>query len=88
MPYWNVVDASVLKTFQTRCKYVKKVDLSWCSEYSDLSSSDVGEFIQNCGKQLTNLRMNSVKFLSGKLLETIAMTCDNLTGMHFRFFYM
>lgn len=85
MPYWDVLDASVLKTFQTRCKYVKKVDLSWCSEYSDLSSSDVEEFIQKCGKQLTNLRMNSVKFLTGNLLATIALTCEHLTGMHFFF---
>lgn len=39
-------------------------------------------FIRHCGKQVTHLRLNSVKFLSSDSLESVGMICDNLKGMH------
>lgn len=42
-PYWDVVDSSVLNTFSRRCGYLKKVDLSWCGLFKNLSSSDFKE---------------------------------------------
>lgn len=44
MPYWDVIDSSVLHTFQTRCRYLRKVDLSWCGLYNNLTSSDLKEY--------------------------------------------
>lgn len=144
MPYWDVVDTSVLSTLNQRCRYLKKVDLSWCGLFNNLTSSDFKgyvitnfaftaplfqfhffflnckyiletmnsksidsillstfqhnvtvtvainliiimcncfRFIRLCGKQVTHLRLNSVKFISSDSLEIVGMICDNLRGM-------
>ncbi|XP_031627657.1 F-box/LRR-repeat protein 4 [Contarinia nasturtii] len=84
MPFWDVVDASVINTFKQRCRFLKKIDLSWCGLFNNLTSSDFNDFIRHCGKQVTHLRLNSVKFLSSNSLETVGMICDNLKELSLR----
>lgn len=48
MPYWDVVDASVLNTFRQRCRFLKKVDLSWCGLFNNLTSSHFNEWVFLC----------------------------------------
>lgn len=38
-------------------------------------------FIRHCGKHVTHIRLNSVKFLSLDSLETVGLICDNLKGI-------
>lgn len=37
-------------------------------------------FIRICGKQVTHLALNSVKFLSSDSLESVSMICEDLKG--------
>lgn len=39
-------------------------------------------FIRICGKQVTHLALNSVKFLSSDSLESVSMICEDLKGKH------
>lgn len=41
-------------------------------------------FIRHCGKQVTHLRLNSVKFLSSDSLETVGLICENLRELSLR----
>lgn len=42
-PYWHLVNSSVMGSLKTRCKYVKKLDLSWCGLFKNLTAADFKE---------------------------------------------
>lgn len=42
-PYWHLVDAPVLQTLSPRCRFLKKLDLSWCGLFTNLAATDFQE---------------------------------------------
>lgn len=39
-PYWHCVNRSALEWLETRCKFLQRLDLSWCGSYGKLGASD------------------------------------------------
>lgn len=82
--YWNLADSSLVDSLTRRCRLIKKLDLSSCGYFEAIKSSDFVTFIRANGKSLTNLRLNSSQFLNTSCLETISITCINLTELSIR----
>ncbi|CAH1404831.1 unnamed protein product [Nezara viridula] len=83
-PYWSCLNARALQTLSTRCQHLQKLDLSWCGNYAMITSPDIVEFIQGCGKLLTVIRLNSCKYVDNRCIQEIAITCRNLKELCLR----
>lgn len=42
-PYWHLANSSLLRTLNERCRYVKKIDFSWCGLFTNLTAADFKE---------------------------------------------
>lgn len=82
--YWNFVNSRLIQTLSQRCGLIRKLDLSSCGYFDAIQPSDFVSFIRANGKSLTNLRLNSSQFLNTSCLETISITCGNLTELMIR----
>ncbi|KPI99287.1 F-box/LRR-repeat protein 4 [Papilio xuthus] len=77
-PYWHCVRSQVLSILATRCKFLQKLDLSWCGSHCMIQSHYVTKFLkQNCS-ELTHLRMNCCEFVDNSVLISIVDSCAYL----------
>ena len=68
------------QSFCFRCKFLKKLDMSWCGCATSLNSHDLIKFMYRCGSNVTHLKVNSVSILNAPCIDTIGRVCQNLTG--------
>ncbi|KAI5635035.1 f-box-like domain-containing protein [Phthorimaea operculella] len=83
-PYWHCVQSQVLVTLSMRCKFLQKLDLSWCGSHRMIHSNYVVNFIKDCGAELTHLRMNCCKFVDNSVLRAIVDTSTCLQELCLR----
>lgn len=79
-PYWNCIDTSALSIIQPRCKYLQRLDLSWCGNYESITSQNFIDFIHSSGCSLTHLRLNCCRFVNDHVVSEISSVCKNLKG--------
>ncbi|XP_045536507.1 F-box/LRR-repeat protein 4 [Papilio machaon] len=83
-PYWHCVRSQVLGILGTRCKFLQKLDLSWCGSHCMIQSHYVTKFLkQNCS-ELTHLRMNCCEFVDNSVLISIVDSCAYLQELCLR----
>ncbi|XP_065203649.1 F-box/LRR-repeat protein 4 [Planococcus citri] len=81
-PYWHLVNANSLDILSSRCEYLQRLDLSWCGSFpTDVSPKIFCEFIENCGKSLTHIRLDCCQFVCNCCIEMISQICKNLTEL-------
>ncbi|XP_045498556.1 F-box/LRR-repeat protein 4 [Colias croceus] len=83
-PYWHCVRSQVLMTLAKRCKFLQKLDLSWCGSHCMIQSHYVVNFLKDSGAELTHLRMNCCKFVDNSVLRAIVDTSANLQELCLR----
>ncbi|XP_052747660.1 F-box/LRR-repeat protein 4 isoform X2 [Galleria mellonella] len=83
-PYWYCVHSQVLSTLSNRCKFLQKLDLSWCGSRRKIYPSSVVNFLKDSGTELTHLRMNCCKFVDNMVLRAIVTTCPSLQELCLR----
>ncbi|KAF6209124.1 hypothetical protein GE061_014867 [Apolygus lucorum] len=83
-PYWHSVNYKTLEYLSPRCKYLQKIDLSWCGNYGQISPMQFISFIEKCGKQINNLRLDCCKFINDDCVKQIAVSCRNLKELSIR----
>uniref|UniRef100_A0A1Y1LT99 F-box domain-containing protein n=3 Tax=Photinus pyralis TaxID=7054 RepID=A0A1Y1LT99_PHOPY len=55
--YWNRVDEIVMKHFITKCRNVKKLDISWCDIEKQITEPVFMEFLEKCCPNITHLSL-------------------------------
>ncbi|XP_053610124.1 F-box/LRR-repeat protein 4 isoform X2 [Plodia interpunctella] len=83
-PYWYCVQSQVLTTLSMRCKFLQKLDLSWCGSRRMVQSSYVVNFLKDSGAELTHLRMNCCKFVDNSVLRAVVVTSPCLRELCLR----
>ncbi|XP_039753173.1 F-box/LRR-repeat protein 4 [Pararge aegeria] len=83
-PYWHCVKSQVLVTLSVRCKFLQKLDLSWCGSHCMIQPQYVVNFLKDSGAELTHLRMNCCKFVDNFVLRAIVDTSSNLQELCLR----
>ncbi|XP_057336309.1 F-box/LRR-repeat protein 4 [Microplitis mediator] len=83
-PYWNCIDTSALNFITPRCKYLQRLDLSWCGNYDSITSHNFIDFINSCGSLLTHLRLNCCRFVNDHVVSEISHVCKNLKELCLR----
>ncbi|RVE51684.1 hypothetical protein evm_003656 [Chilo suppressalis] len=83
-PYWHCIGSQVLMTLSMRCKFLKKLDLSWCGSHNMIQSHYIVNFLRDSGAQLTHLRMNCCKFVDDYVLRAVIETCTQLQELCLR----
>ncbi|XP_026734668.1 F-box/LRR-repeat protein 4-like isoform X1 [Trichoplusia ni] len=83
-PYWHCVQSQVLGTLSMRCKFLQKLDLSWCGSHRMIQPNYVVNFLKDSGAELTHLRMNCCKFVDTSVLRAIVETSTNLQELCLR----
>ncbi|KAJ0176757.1 hypothetical protein K1T71_007936 [Dendrolimus kikuchii] len=73
-PYWHCVQSQVLVTLSMRCKYLQKLDLSWCGSHRMIQPHYFVNFLKDSGAELTHLRLNCCKFVDNTVLRAIVDT--------------
>ncbi|CAG9562054.1 unnamed protein product [Danaus chrysippus] len=83
-PYWHCVRSQVLVNLSMKCKFLKKLDLSWCGSHCMIQPHYVVNFLKYSGSELTHLRMNCCKFVDNSVLRAIVDTSFNLQELCLR----
>ncbi|CAB3261282.1 unnamed protein product [Arctia plantaginis] len=83
-PYWHCVQSQVLITLSMRCKFLQKLDLSWCGSHRMIQANYVVNFLKDSGAELTHLRMNCCKFVDNSVLRAIVDTSTCLQELCLR----
>ncbi|XP_029175617.1 F-box/LRR-repeat protein 4 [Nylanderia fulva] len=83
-PYWHSFNASTLHNLSFRCKYLRKLDLSWCGNHGMFSPTSIKEFLVDCGSLLTHLRLNCCENVDNSTISQISITCRNLKELYLR----
>ncbi|XP_059609480.1 F-box/LRR-repeat protein 4 [Phlebotomus argentipes] len=83
-PYWHSACDELLATLTKRATLLKKLDLSWCGLFHVITPSVFKEFVRNCCKNLTHLRLNSCKFINAGCMEIVGSVCVNLRELCLR----
>lgn len=83
-PYCHSFNVRTLYNLSLRCKYLKKLDLSWCGNHGMLSSKCVKSFLNEHGSLLTHLRLNCCIYVDDSVIYEIAITCKNLKELCLR----
>ncbi|CAH4027203.1 unnamed protein product [Pieris brassicae] len=83
-PYWHCVRSQVLMTLSKRCKFLQKLDLSWCGSHCMVQPHFVVDFLKDSGAELTHLRMNCCKFVDNSVLRAVVETSANLQELCLR----
>nr|CAD7402773.1 unnamed protein product [Timema poppensis] len=76
--YWYCTTAKALSFLTPRCKYLQKLDLSWCGNILSILPNDFIRFIDDCGGLLTHIRLNSCKFANNASIIKIGEKCKSL----------
>ncbi|KDR23668.1 F-box/LRR-repeat protein 4-like isoform X2 [Zootermopsis nevadensis] len=82
--YWYCATSAALRSLSKRCQYLQKLDLSWCGDFVHITSGDFVDFIEECGSQLTHLRLNSCKFADNRCAMKVSDKCKNLQELGLR----
>jgi F-box and leucine-rich repeat protein 4 len=82
--HWHLANSSLMDTLSQRCKLIRKLDMSSCGYFGSIISRDFIRFIEENGRMLTTLRLNSARFLNTSCLETISRNCKKLTELSLR----
>jgi F-box and leucine-rich repeat protein 4 len=82
--HWHLADSSLMDTLTKRCYLIRKLDMSSCGYFGSMISNDFIKFIEQNGKMITTLRLNSSRFLNTSCLEAISRYCKNLTELSLR----
>lgn len=82
--YWSQANSNLMNTLLPRCSLIKKLDLSSCGYFGSMRANDFIKFIQFNGWSLTNLRLNSTRFLNTACLEIISEKCTSLEELSIR----
>ncbi|KAG5312151.1 FBXL4 protein, partial [Acromyrmex insinuator] len=80
-PYWNVINTKALYYLAPRCKYLRRLDLSWCNKFS---VSELENFLVTCGSLLTHLRLNCCSCVDNNTMLKISRICKNLKELGLR----
>ncbi|XP_034098475.1 F-box/LRR-repeat protein 4 [Drosophila albomicans] len=83
-PYWQLTNSKLLCTLARRATMLRKLDLSWCGGFGEVSPTEFKKFLTQRGDNLTHLRLNSCKFLNASCIETVGIVCDNLIELSLR----
>lgn len=83
-PYWHCISSNSLRTVSSRCQYLQKLDLSWCGNYDKIKSDHFCDFISDCGKSLTHLRLDCCKFVDDKCIVKVSSVCEKLRELLLR----
>ncbi|XP_072949075.1 F-box/LRR-repeat protein 4 [Epargyreus clarus] len=83
-PYWHCVRSQVLLTLSMRCKFLQKLDLSWCGSHRMIQPHYVVNFLRDSGAELTHLRLNCCKFVDNSVLRAIVDTSAYLQELCLR----
>ncbi|EFN63767.1 F-box/LRR-repeat protein 4 [Camponotus floridanus] len=83
-PYWHSFNARTLHNLSLRCKYLRRLDLSWCGNHGMFSATSIKEFLIECGSLLTHLRLNCCKNVDDSTIYQISVTCKNLKELCLR----
>ncbi|CAL1676719.1 unnamed protein product [Lasius platythorax] len=67
-----------------KCKYLRKLDLSWCGNHGFFRTTTIKEFLINCGSLLTHLRLNCCENVDNSTICQISITCKNLKELCLR----
>ncbi|CAL8077420.1 unnamed protein product [Calicophoron daubneyi] len=73
----NLFSPEFLETYYAAfptCK-LKRLDISWCGNYSQITPAAFGNFLGDACRQLVTLRLSSCKFLNDDCLLHIVNTC-------------
>ncbi|GAA54437.1 F-box/LRR-repeat protein 4 [Clonorchis sinensis] len=79
----NVLRPSTANFYDAYCEAfppcrLRRLDMSWCGNYSAISPVAFGDFLGDACRQLTTLRLTSCKFLNDDCLLYIVNTCPLL----------
>ncbi|XP_011688222.1 PREDICTED: F-box/LRR-repeat protein 4-like [Wasmannia auropunctata] len=80
-PYWHIINAKALYYLAPKCKYLRRLDLSWCDKFS---VSDFEKFLDTCGSLLTHLRLNCCTHIDDSAMLKISKICKNLKELSLR----
>ncbi|XP_068633432.1 F-box/LRR-repeat protein 4 [Battus philenor] len=83
-PYWHCVRSQVLGILATRCKFLQKLDLSWCGSHRMIQSHYVIKFLRDNCSELTHLRLNCCEFVDNSVLRTVVESCAYLQELCLR----
>ncbi|CAG5008911.1 unnamed protein product [Parnassius apollo] len=83
-PYWHCVRSQVLSTLGTRCKFLQKLDLSWCGSHRMIQPHYVVNFLRDNCSELTHLRMNCCEFVDNSVLRSVVDSCAYLQELCLR----
>ncbi|KYM94755.1 PREDICTED: F-box/LRR-repeat protein 4 [Cyphomyrmex costatus] len=80
-PYWYIINTKALNYLAPRCKYLRRLDLSWCNNFFVF---DLDKFLDTCGNLLTHLRLNCCSQIDNKAIYQISKICKNLKELGLR----
>ncbi|KAK9501330.1 hypothetical protein O3M35_012066 [Rhynocoris fuscipes] len=83
-PMWYCIKSKTLQYLTPRCKYLQKLNLSWCGNYGTITSHNFIVFIKNCGKQITHLQLDCCKYIDDECIKQISESCRNLKELSLR----
>lgn len=83
-PYWYIINTKALYYLAPRCKYLQRLDLSWCDKFS---VPDLEKFLVTCGSLLTHLRLNCCLCIDNVAIFKISRICKNLKGIYTNNYY-
>ncbi|XP_071561373.1 F-box/LRR-repeat protein 4-like [Temnothorax nylanderi] len=80
-PYWHIISTKALYYLAFKCKYLRRLDLSWCDSFS---VSDLEKFLDTCGSLLTHLRLDCCSCIDDSAMLKISTVCKNLNELSLR----
>ncbi|XP_024873907.1 F-box/LRR-repeat protein 4-like [Temnothorax curvispinosus] len=80
-PYWHIISTKALHYLAFKCKYLRRLDLSWCDSFS---VSDLEKFLDTCGSLLTHLRLDCCSCIDDSAMLKISTVCKNLNELSLR----
>ncbi|KAL5244612.1 hypothetical protein ACI65C_012022 [Semiaphis heraclei] len=83
-PYWCSFSYSMLISLEPYCNRMTKLDLSWCGITKGILSTAFNLFIEKCGTNLTNIRLDCCGFVNDSTLIAINLFCKYLKELSLR----
>ncbi|RZC40330.1 F-box/LRR-repeat protein 4, partial [Asbolus verrucosus] len=81
--YWHKINCETFDYFKSRCRGVKKIDLSWCGNHDKTFSNAFLQFLDKCCQQLTHLSLCHCHFVNNEIIAKLP-TCRDLTELRLR----
>jgi len=78
---FHCVSNSTLKWLETRCLNIQEIDLSWCGNYGKLTPQSLQDFLENCGHNLRNIRLDNCHVATGQVLQSLVKHCGKITSI-------